>query len=758
MGLTAGQTFLSIGGAVIGGVIGGFPGFMIGMSLGGIVGGWIDPPDAPDPPPYGDLGINSFVHNAPVPIVIGCAKVYGGCIWLGTVATGMDDVGGKKSPEYEMWMTVDFAIGHCEGEVGEIVQYFVNDKTMDEAAEDNLGFNFTSYLGTSTQTVDPTINAFMSGTLIGAVPFKNTCYTVAHAQMKGGYFSSVPTLSAEINGLWTETGEEDANPVRAIYNMLIDDRIGLGIDTGEFDGDPDTIGSTWYTSANICDENVSYIDGDGLTVNEPRYRYSNTISSRQKAYDIINGMLFCCNGILSYRQGKIIIRIETGDESIEGHFSSEYIRTYTTAGGSTINQVNFNTSFIEVDGFWEGAYGKYTVAGQDYEFCMLEQGTNYIVPCEDMSSPLASGIDVTFKKDNIKEGTFTFNKTELSDTSNRIRVEFLNRKWLDEGSGLVVNEYAWDTVESDSSSIYVNPTYGHTPTNEVRTKQVRVEGIKRKSQATRLARFLSDYAEYNVWYCEFTTDIYGIAFSLGDVVTITHPTANWLFKEFRIINIEELEIDEVKIICFEYNRTVYNDYSGQIFTSSRQDIPNPFAVPDTPERFNIWQDDNNEKRIYIAYKVPDNQSYWSGVRVYVQKTAGGDFNYVDLLTTPTYSVKLSSSISDTATTIPFDSSTLYGSFETSGWFYIDKEKIYYTGISGDSFTGCVRGDGGTIAVSHGVNEYCNNYVLNGSTPYINFASEDIGATWTIKLIGTAINGLTSDWDTAPTDSLTIQEV
>ena len=91
---------------------------------------WIDPPPAPAPPPLGDIGANSYVHNAPIPLAYGQVKVYGGLIFIGDMGASMNEGGSKKSPEYSPYMWIDFAVGHCEGEINSYIKYWVNEKEI----------------------------------------------------------------------------------------------------------------------------------------------------------------------------------------------------------------------------------------------------------------------------------------------------------------------------------------------------------------------------------------------------------------------------------------------------------------------------------------------------------------------------------------------------------------------------------------------------------------------------------------------------
>ena len=113
---------------------------------------------------------------------------------------------------------------------------------------------------------------------------------------------------------------------------------------------------------------------------------------------------------------------------------------------------------------------------------------------------------------------------------------------------------------------------------------------------------------------------------------------------------------------------------------------------------------------------------------------------------------MESGIDDTQTVIPFDNSTLYGSFPSSGSFWIEDELITYTSIDDVNyeFEGCTRGSN---ASSHLITEYCNK--KETSTPYVTFDASDIGSTWYFKLISSNVAGYTSDFEDAEENSLVI---
>lgn len=746
--MTTGQIVGTIAGAVVGSYFG-YPGAMIGMSLGGLIGGYIDPPPAPDPPPLGDLGVNTYIHNAPVTLAYGQEKLYGGCLWIGDMGAQMDDGGSKKNPEYTPQMWLEFAIAHCEGPAIQYLKYWVNDKTINENIQDGQYFNITSYLGTNVQTVDPHIDAFLSGTSAPAIPYIYTAYSYVYGFFDGGYFSNVPSFAAEVKAFLTETGEEDANPIRVLYHFLTDTRVGAQIDPDWFDGDPDTVDSSWKIAADYCDEIVSYEDEDGNTVNEPRFRYSISIASRTRGFDIARDILTTCRGILTWSQGKIYVIIENDDEETVGYFSDEHEETFTATGSSTIDRIYASSAFTEPLGYWEGEVGQITIAGTTYEFVVNSMGTDYVDLID--SLPVApTNESFTIRKDNIKESSFSFNKTSKLDVKKICRVEFINRKFRDVDAN-ETNEYQWDVVEWESPDPYLDDaTYGIR--SDDHTVQIRCAGIKRKSQATRMAKYYCDAGSVIRWVCEFSTDMIGYFYKVGDIIGVTHSTTGWERKRFRITALEELEDDEIKFTCMEYDSTIFGDDILPLYETSGISLPSVYARPDHVERLNCIQDLTNNY-IWICFKRPDGANWFMGARIYIKKGTNADYLPVSTLGATTSSVKLyTGGIDAVQTSIPYDISTIYGTFPDSGEFWIEDELISYTSINDtlDQFEGCTRG---ANAASHADTEYC--HLKTNLYSIINFDDSDIGTTWYIKAVSINVAGIEADYDTAPEFTITL---
>lgn len=742
MGETTGQTVGMAVGAVIGGYFGGFQGAMIGMSIGGQIGLWIDPPNAPSPPALGDLGKNSYVRSSPVALCFGQVKSYGGIIWVGNLKADWNNEGSRKDPEWTPEMDADFAVAHCEGEITSFLQYYIDDKTVSEMHGEGYNATFTSYPGSAGQSIDPYISAYQGTRSIGAINLKYTAYTLVNLNVKGIILQKLPVISAELKGFNIEAGEEDANPIRCVYNFLTNTRWGLGLDTNDFNGDPDTLDSPWKIASDYCDELVQYTDWDDSLVDEPRFRYSQYFDARAKAFDIVTDMMLTCRGIIRLKQGKIEPIIERADEVPEIYFADQTKGQFQAGGSSTVNRLYANFSAYP-DIFWFGDEGIITISGTDYRFIVKDQTSTYIDLFEDLSVSPNTNDNFEIVKDNIKEGSFNFSYSADSEVSNRFRLEYITRKSKDNNDNWI-NGYPWDVVEKDSEAYYIDVN------QETKLKTIRLGGIKRKSQAMRMLQFFSDFSLYNRNGCEFITGMQGYYHAVGDVIGISHSQTGWNNKWFRIQAMEELENDEVKIQCFEYNPNVYNDIIPQVTAVDNNDAPSPYIAPDIVERFYAVQD-LTENKIYILYKRPDDNPFFVGANIYVS-VGGGDYIWKKTIGYVTPSVKLDSGIDDVVTIIPFDNSTLYGTFASSGSFWIEDELITYTSIDSINFEfeGCVRG---TNAIAHTADKYCMS--KETQTDFITFEDVEVGQSWEIKAVSVTLYNLVADFDTSPTKTVVI---
>src|SRR5690606_5431021 len=141
----------------------------------------------------------------------------------------------------------------------------------------------------------------------------------------------------------------------------------------------------------------------------------------------------------------------------------------------------------------------------------------------------------SFTNDNIVEDSFSYSVAPLRSIPNQIRVEWINPEANFERSGVVYDNEA-DQIRR----------------GEVVSRTIPLLGITRASQAGRMARFLHDSAYRANTFCEFRVGIDALHVEVGDVVLVSHDVPGWVNKQFRVLEIEEMENDEARLRLREY--------------------------------------------------------------------------------------------------------------------------------------------------------------------------------------------------------------
>lgn len=723
-----------LGGPILGtalGIVGSFFGLgALGFAVGNLIGNILFPPSAPDAPELGDLGINTYVRSAPVPIVYGLNRVYGGVIWIGNNSVEMENEGNSKNPAYSAIYYAEFAMAVSEGPIYSFDTIYINDKDISELTEDDaISLDWNWYWGWSypTQTLDPYISAYLGS---DAIPFVHTAYIVGEGKI--GRQNSLPTLSVDIRGLQcTGTGNEPS-PISVLYDFLTNKRYGCGLSTDLLDGSPTTSG-TWKDCEDFC--NVSILNGDG--VYESRFKYSNVFNQKIKAYDIINDILQTCRGFLYYSDGLLKVKIGRNDEVPVFHFAENLEVTFSTGGSCTVDRIYADFSSY-ITGFFNGDHGQIELNGVIETFIVINQTSTYIDLASSLSDAPSSSVFFNLYKDNITKDSFSFQRRADLEINNRIRIEFINYN----------DDYRIDYVETDD-------TYNMNLSGEIKEQTYTMRGIKRKSQASRMAAFYLDCATCIEFLCEFDTDICGYFLTLSDIITVTHPAPNFNMKYFRIVGMEELQDFSVKLSLVEYVPTVYHDGSISYTATESYKLPNIYAKPKQVERFMVFED-GLTNTLKFGFKRGDDDSFWSGVNLYIYDAVSSSYQFVSFQSNISPSVKLNAAIDENDTDIYYDPDTVYGSFPASGVIFIEDEEIYYSSIDdlNDKFESCTRGYNNTVAASHADTEYCVYKSYN--MPSYTFSESQIGTTLTFKAVSINVSGLVADPLAAPTDAILIQ--
>lgn len=453
---------------------------------------------------------------------------------------------------------------------------------------------------------------------------------------------------------------------------------------------------------------INYADRT-FDIVEREYAFSKSFEVKRKAMDHVQEVLDTFQGILykccifpapGYNDFYAMrLKVPHSNETTVAYFGY-HEETFTTNALSD----EYDTIFIDLsdypDDYWNGDYGIITIGANTYEFLIIDQDSTGLRLYEDLPEYAPNSTTVFISKQTIKEGTFTFAKKSKADKINKLRIEFVNR----------LMGYKIDVVEADDH--YRQDIYD----KEVRVKQMDMHGICRSTQASRMAFRYLDYEQYVNWLCSFETDLLGFSLCVTDIVGITHPVTGWFNKRFRIKSIDELEDFESRIELEEYVGDIYHSYSqvhiqgtggGSIGTNM-----NPNTIPFHVRRLYAHYDYATQ-RVYVSFYSPVEDNFWIGAKIFMS-VDGADYvligNAFQSSVTPNVifsstGTEETSVMAETITKycedrnfdyiyteIPYDSTTMLGTFPASGYIWINQELIYYNGIDtiNNKFIGCVR--------------------------------------------------------------------
>lgn len=161
-------------------------------------------------------------------------------------------------------------------------------------------------------------------------------------------FDSIPELSVEIKGLqirvpsnynpasrtysgiWdgTFSGRQYSNnPVWVFYDLLTNRRYGCGNFVEQDNIDKFAL----YEISRYCDELVS--NGRGGT--EPRFTFNGVINNRAEAYEVLNGLASCFQGMIYFANGTIVATQDKPGRAVKLFNSSNVIQEVEESGQVT---------------------------------------------------------------------------------------------------------------------------------------------------------------------------------------------------------------------------------------------------------------------------------------------------------------------------------------------------------------------------------------------------------------------------------------
>jgi len=232
-----------------------------------------------------------------------------------------------------------------------------------------------------------------------------------------------------------------------------------------------------------------------------------------------------------------------------------------------INDASFKTAAAYCDALIDKAPGEVgTEKRATYNFLLDERLKAYDVVHDIMSTfggflsftgpTVKLNIETTgatvqaFDEDNIISGSFTYHLLGKDDSPNRVGVEFIDP---DQNYTKTIAYHNNEISQREREAL---------GDEAVVPADLRMWGITRFSQASRMARFYSDLANICGTLCSFETNIQGIKCEIGDVITVTHDTPGWTDKPFRVLSMEEAPNNRVTFIGREYYEALYDDSYG----------------------------------------------------------------------------------------------------------------------------------------------------------------------------------------------------
>ena len=166
-------------------------------------------------------------------------------------------------------------------------------------------------------------------------------------------------------------------------------------------------------------------------------------------------------------------------------------------------------------------------------------------------------------------------------------------------------------------------------TGERRDRVLNLVGIKRRSQAQRMAYYYLNKAVHCGNACTFRVSINGLQAEVGDVIAISHDIPRWQGKLFRIAEIQEAENDELTLGCLEHSESVYSD-SPHIGTHGQDTLygtgSGAGGRPTSVGRLSVYERPY-EDVVEIAYTRIATADMFTGTEIYVSR-GGGDYSLV----------------------------------------------------------------------------------------------------------------------------------
>ena len=210
-------------------------------------------------------------------------------------------------------------IALCGHEVNSIGSVFFNDTEIQTGHLDGSGnvntgtfsgkAQIIKHLGSSTQTVDTVLDG-ASTVWTSSHTLKGIAYLMVKLTYDADVFpNGIPNISAVIEGkkilnVSTSATAYSNNPANVIYNYLTSSD-GFGASASEIDL------ASFQQAYSDCNDSISITGGT-----QNRYTSNGVILLNRKPVEVIEDLISCCAGTLTYQQGKFKLKVGKASSSI----------------------------------------------------------------------------------------------------------------------------------------------------------------------------------------------------------------------------------------------------------------------------------------------------------------------------------------------------------------------------------------------------------------------------------------------------------
>jgi len=209
--------------------------------------------------------------------------------------------------------------------------------------------------------------------------------------------------------------------------------------------------------------------------------------------------------------------------------------------------------------------------------------------------------------------SFSFMEIDSRERANRIKLEY---------------ERFDDMYRPDFA--VANDQFDQEERGEIIEKVIILNGIKRTSQANRMVQYFLDLSVNTRWTCSFTVSIAAMKARVGDIITVTHALPGFVAKLFRIVKIDELEHEELKIDAIQYIPDVYNDQETDIIIPITEPlIGDFFLLPPNAIRVGCFEArDDATRQFYITWSLPTWYTLFINAFLFIDRKEGQGFEFL----------------------------------------------------------------------------------------------------------------------------------